>query len=335
MKISTLVLLSCLGFGFGAQSAGAAATAKDPYARPAGVNAPADNKGTPARVELGKMLFFDPRLSGSGWISCATCHNPSLGWSDGLPTAIGHGMKVLGRATPTIYNAAYNSVQMWDGRFATLEDQALGPIGAEGEMNQPVPDLIKRLMAIDGYRKAFDKAYPGDGVSEKTLAKAIAAFERTIVGGEAPFDLWRKGNKNAVSESAKRGFQVFEGKGNCATCHSGYNFTDNGFHNVGVKSAGEEDVGRYAVKKVKANMGAFKTPTLRNVTFTAPYMRNGAYRTLEEVVEHYDRGGDTATNLSPNIKPLGLTAQEKSDLVEFMKTLTAKPMKVVVPQLPN
>ena len=319
-----------------AHTAVVAAQGGDPYARPASVPTPADNKPTAARVELGKMLFFDPRLSSSGWISCSTCHNPALGWSDGLPTAIGHGMKVLRRATPSIYNAAYNPLQMWDGRFATLEEQALGPIGAAGEMNQPLPELIERLSAIEGYLNAFDKAYPGEGVSGKTIGKAIAAFERTVVGTLAPFDRWRKGERNAISASAQRGFRIFEGKANCIACHTGYNFTDNGFHNVGLKSAGgEEDPGRFAIKKVKSNLGAFKTPTLRNIALTAPYMHNGAYRTLEEVVDHYDRGGDAKENLSPNMKPLNLSAQEKTDLVEFMKTLTGKHMPMVVPQLPN
>jgi cytochrome c peroxidase len=310
-------------------------TSSDPYLRPAAAPAPADNKVTPDRVELGKALFFDPRLSGSNWISCATCHNPALGWSDGMPTGLGHGMQRLGRATPTIVNTAFNSIQMWDGRKATLEDQALGPIGADVEMNQPLPDLVKKLESIAGYRKMFDKAYPGEGVSTATIAKAIASFERTVLSTESAFDRWRTGNERAVSESAKRGFALFTGKANCSVCHSGFNFTDNGFHNIGVKDLGAEDLGRFNERKIASMKGAFKTPTLRDIALTAPYMRNGVYKTLEEVVDHYDRGGDTKENLSPNVKPLGLTAQEKTDLVEFMKTLTGRPMQVAVPQLPQ
>jgi cytochrome c peroxidase len=309
--------------------------ANDPYLRPATVPAPADNQTTPERVELGKALFFDPRLSGSNWISCATCHNPALGWSDGLATGIGHGMKQLGRATPTIINTAFNPIQMWDGRKSTLEDQALGPIGADVEMNQPLPELIAKLEQIDGYRTLFRKAYPNEPISEKTLAKAIASFERTVISTESPFDRWRMGDQSAVDAPVKRGFEVFTGKGNCVACHQGFNFTDNGFHNIGVKDVGAVDLGRYNEKKLPSMIGAFKTPTLRDIALTAPYMRNGIYRTLDEVVEHYDRGGDVKENLSGNMKPLNLTAQEKADLVAFMNSLTGRHMAVAVPRLPQ
>lgn len=305
------------------------------YLRPATVPAPADNQMTPARIELGKSLYFDPRLSGSNWISCATCHNPALGWSDGLPTAIGEGQHVLHRATPTILNTAYNAFQMWDGRFKTLEEQAVGPIEAAGEMNQEMGSLLAELKEIKGYIPMFEAAYPGEGISDKTIGKAIATYERTIVSGESPFDRWVKGNQKAVSESAKRGFVLFEGKAKCVVCHSGFNFTDDGFHNLGLKKDGEPDPGRYAVVKVARNMGAFKTPTLRDVSLTAPYMHNGMYRTLEEVIDHYDRGGDVKEHLSPNIVPLNLTAQEKADLVEFLKSLTGKQVQVTLPVLPQ
>lgn len=302
------------------------------YLRPTSVPAPGDNQWTQERSELGKMLFFDPRLSGSNWISCATCHNPALGWSDGLPTAIGNGQKVLGRATPTILNAAYNPLQMWDGRFRSLEKQALGPMTAAGEMNQDLGELKNELNAIQGYVKLFNQAYPGEGINENTIAKAIASFERTIVSTEAPFDRWVKGDKNAISTAAQKGFKLFEGKAGCSKCHSGFNFSDNGFHNIGLKS---DDQGRYAIRKVKILKGAFKTPTLRDIEYTAPYMHNGQYKTLEEVVDHYNRGGDVKENLSPNIQALNLSAEEKHQLVEFMKSLSGKQMMVSVPRLPN
>ena len=306
------------------------------YERPP-LPVPADNAVTPARVELGKALFFDPRLSGSQWISCASCHNPGLGWSDGLPTAVGDGMKTLPRATPTILNAAYNRVQMWDGRARTLEEQALGPIMAEGEMRQSMPVLLHRLNGIPGYVAMFERAYPGEGINEKTLAKAIATFERTVVTKDAPFDRWIRGEANAISAAAKRGFALFEGKANCVACHQGYNFTDDGFHNIGLKLAANQpqDLGRYAQRPVKVLKGAFKTPTLRDVALTGPYMHNGAYRTLDEVVEHYNRGGDTKDNLDPNIEPLDLSARERADLVEFMKALTGDPLVVTYPHLPQ
>jgi cytochrome c peroxidase len=296
-----------------------------------------DNAITPARVELGKMLFFDPRLSGSQWISCASCHNPALGWSDGLPTAIGVGMKKLPRRTPTILNVAYNTVFMWDGRAASLEDQAVGPIKNKDEMDLDMEILVERLVAIPGYAAAFERAYPGEGITEKTIAKALASFERTVVSAESPFDRWRAGNEKAVDDSAKRGFKLFTGKAKCDTCHEGANFTDNGFHNIGLKTPKgmSEDVGRYAQRKVKINKGAFKTSTLRDVELTAPYMHNGIYQTLEEVLDHYDRGGDVKDNLDPNMEPLNLTAQEKQDLLAFLKSLTGKPMHVMIPQLPR
>jgi len=305
------------------------------YLRPQSAPAPADNAVTPARVELGKALFFDPRLSGSNWISCSSCHNPALGWSDGLPTATGDGMKVLGRATPTVVNAAFNPVQMWDGRKSSLEDQALGPITAAAEMNGSVDTIVQKVSAIPGYRSMFATAYPGEPISGATIAKAIASFERTLLSTDSPFDRWTRGDAKAMTASAKRGFQVFKGEGNCVTCHSGFNFTDNGFHNIGLKEPdGHEDLGRYNERKVAAMKGAFKTPTLRNVALTAPYMHNGCYKTLQEVVDHYDRGGDVHENLSPDMKPLHLTAEQKGDLVAFLESLTGSP-KVTVPQLPQ
>jgi len=312
------------------------ASQPDPYLRPAVVPASSDNQFSQARVELGKSLFFDPRLSGSKWISCATCHNPALGWSDGLPTAIGKDMKVLHRATPTILNTAYQKRQFWDGRARTLEEQALGPIVAETEMNGNLDEVLERLAAVPGYVKLFDSAYPGEGITKNTLAKALANFERTIVSTESPFDRWRKGDRNAVSESAKNGFKIFvdEEKGRCVLCHQGFNFTDNGFHNIGLK--GNEDPGRFAQVPVKILKGAFKTPTLRDVAITAPYMHNGAYNTLAEVIEHYDRAGEDKNEIpDPNMRPLQLTSQEKADLVEFLKTLTGRPLRVSVPSLPQ
>jgi cytochrome c peroxidase len=328
-------VLTAVAFTLCGPSWAATPTAPDLWLRPSSVPFPPDNAPNAERVALGKQLFFDPRLSGSGFLSCASCHNPSLGWSDGLPTGLGHDFKRLGRATPTILNAVYQPLLMWDGRKPNLEQQALGPIESAGEMNMPLEALEHKLQAIPGYKPLFDQAYPGEGISRITVGKALASFERTVVSTEAPFDRWRKGKAQAMSASAQRGFKVFQDKGNCAKCHQGFNFTDNGFHNIGVKSLGDtEDEGRFAHRKVKILKGAFKTPTLRDVELTAPYMHNGMYQTLEEVVDHYDRGGDVKTNLSPNIQPLNLTAEEKQDLVAFMKSLTGTPMVVSLPQLP-
>ena len=308
----------------------------DPWLRPAAAPAPDDNLPNASRIQLGEMLFWDPRLSRKGSMSCASCHNPALGWSDGLPTAVGFDMQILGRATPTILNTAFNTIQMWDGRKANLEDQALGPIAAGGEMNLPLGEMVTRLQNIPGYAPEFEKAYPGQGISEVTVARAIASFERTVLSTESPFDRWRKGDQKAMSASAKHGFELFTGKANCAVCHQGFNFTDNGFHNIGVKDPGAEpDVGRFAQRKVKSMQGAFKTPTLRDVALTAPYMRNGMYKTLTEVVEHYNRGGDVKENLDINMAPLNLTHEECQDIVAFMESLTGAPRLVSVPVLPR
>lgn len=300
------------------------------------ISMPVANRTTPARAELGKALFFDPRLSGSGATSCATCHNPSLGWSDGLKRAIGAGGLVLGRATPTIVNNAYNTQFMWDGRAKSLEDQALGPMKAADEMNTDMPFMLERLRSTQGYVRMFDKAYPGEGISEETVAKALAAFERTVISANSPFDRWLAGDSRALTPSQWRGFKVFTDpqKGNCAACHNGPNFTDNGFHNIGVKS-NSGDVGRYALRKIASMRGAFKTPTLRDIELTAPYFHDGSAATLNDVVEHYVRGGDDASNLSPDVKPLSLSDQEKSDLVAFMRALTGRPARFAVPELPR
>ena len=303
------------------------------FLRPMEVPQGKNNISTPERVELGKNLFFDPRLSGSNFISCATCHNPSLGWSDAQPTAIGHGMGTLDRSTPTILNTAYQRFQFWDGRARSLEKQALGPIEAGGEMSQSLDLLIPELQAIPGYVTLFEAAYPGEGVSKKTIAKAIAAFERTIVSSESAFDRWLKGVDGVMSDEAIKGFEIFKGKANCTACHDGFNFSDNGFHNIGLKDM--EDMGRYAIKPIKVLKGAFKTPTLRDIDLTSPYMHNGAYKTLEEVVEHYDVGGfENAGTMDPNMKALNLSKQEKKAVVAFLKSLTGDPVPFTVPVLP-
>jgi cytochrome c peroxidase len=316
-----------------------APTAADQVWRLPAVPMPKDNLSTPARIALGQALFFDPRLSGNGAMSCASCHNPSLGWSDGLKTAVGWGGQVLGRATPTVLNTAYNTQFMWDGRKKSLEDQALGPMKTPQEMNTDFGAALSRLRALPSYVAMFDEAYPGEGVSEETIAKAIAAFERTVVSNDSAFDRWLAGDKKAMTMAQWRGFKVFASpdKGNCAACHSGPNLTDNGYHNVGLakQGDGEPDPGRYAIRKVASMKGAFKTPGLRDIALTAPYFHDGSAATLRDVVEHYVRGGDDKSNLSASMKPLELTAQEKDDLVAFLGALTGRSRPIAVPQLPR
>ena len=284
-------------------------------------------------MHLGKMLFFDPRLSGSNWISCATCHNPALNWSDGLATALGQGMKTLRRETPSIVNSGFNQWQMWDGRFHSLEEQAAGPMLSGDEMNAKMDQTIAKLESMPDYVAAFNQAYPGEEITKETIGKAIACFERTIVSRESPFDHWVNGNENAISASAKRGFNLFVGKADCVACHQPPNFTDDGFHNIGLKD--NHDDGRYAIVPIKVTKGGFKTPSLRNISLSTPYMHNGAYQTLEAVIDHYDRGGYDSQNLDPNIKPLHLSDREKKDLMQFLNSLTGKPVAITLPRLPT
>ncbi|NRB36903.1 MAG: c-type cytochrome [Pseudomonadales bacterium] len=300
---------------------------------------PTGNYPTKERVELGKVLFFDARLSGDKNMSCATCHSPLFGWSDALPTAKGSKSMVLGRASPTIINTGYNSIQMWDGRKKSLEDQAMGPMAAAVEMNIDIPSLMKWLNQNEGYKRLFSTAYPGEKINEKTVSKAIASYERTIVSRNSRFDHWLNGDTAALTKEEIKGFKLFldPNKGNCVACHSGANFTDNGFHNIGLSSWGEKnpDMGRYTQKPLKLMKGAFKTPTLRDIEFTAPYFHDGSVTTLSNVVKHYAKGGEVSGNLSPNMKTkLKLNTKEIAAIVAFMKSLSGDHKKTMLPELP-
>jgi len=303
------------------------------YQRPHDVPSPAGNPTTAAKVALGKALFFDPRLSGSGAISCASCHNPSLGWQDSLARGVGNAGSKLGRHTPTILNAAWVEPLFWDGRAATLEDQAKGPLAAPAEMNMPHGDVVRVVRSIPGYAPAFQAAFPREEVTIDTIAKAIAAYERTVVSGEAPFDRWIAGDEGAISAAAKRGFMLYNAKARCASCHSGWRMTDDGFHDIGL--AGDDPGRGKLVPGLVILDHAFKTPTLRNIAERAPYMHDGSLGTLEAVVDHYDHGFQARPSLSTEIKPLHLTDQDKSDLVAFLHTLSSRDGDVAVPTLPR
>jgi cytochrome c peroxidase len=300
---------------------------------------PEDNAPTPQRVELGKKLFFDPRLSGDGNMSCSSCHSPLLGWSDGLPTGKGVKSMVLDRASPTVVNTAYNSIQMWDGRKASLEEQAMGPMEATVEMNMDTKKLFAWLNANAGYRALFNDAYPGKPIDADSLSKAIASFERTVISNNSPFDQWVAGKADAMTPEQVKGFALFidPRKANCAACHSGANFTDNGFHNLGLASFGKDnpDMGRYAQKPIASMKGAFKTPTLREAANTAPYFHDGSAKTLEELVEFYAKGGVAKTNLSKSMKELALTKEEAGQLVSFVNSLSSPSKAFVLPVLPR
>lgn len=280
---------------------------------------PADNPPSAEKIELGRLLYFDPRLSEDQSISCASCHNPDHGWSNNDTFATGVRGQRGGRSSPTIINVAYNRFQFWDGRAASLEEQALGPIQNPIEMNMKLEDAIERLSKVDAYRERFQKVFGGD-VTEQNIAKAIAAYERTILSGDAPYDRDKAGDKDALSESAQRGMKLFFGKAVCSSCHAGPNFTDNSFHNVGIgMDKKEPDLGRLAITGLKGDTGSFKTPTLREIARTGPYMHDGSLKTLEDVIEHYNKGGNPNQWLDEEIFPLKLTAEEKADLVQFLK----------------
>jgi cytochrome c peroxidase len=325
-----------LSFAPGTNAAGGALAARfrAEYRPPTAVPYPETNQHTAARERLGRTLFFDPRLSASGAMSCATCHHPGLAWSDGLDKGVGHGAQTLGRRTPTLLNLAWSSSLFWDGRSPSLESQALGPISSTAEMNMPLDRLVERLRGIDGYALLFAKAYPGEAISEETVGKAIATFERGIISAPAAFDKWLEGDEGAIPPAAQRGFALFNGKAECHLCHNGWRFTDDSFHDIGIPG---DDRGRGALLPgIDAVQYAFKTPTLRNVARRAPYFHDGSAETLEEVMDLYDRGGIVKRpSLSADINPLRLTPQEKQDVIAFLHTLTSESAPVSVPPLPR
>ena len=304
------------------------------FARDLEIDYPEDNQPNEARIALGKALFFDPRLSRGNVQSCASCHNPSFSWGDGLAVGRGDGMNALARRSPTILNVAWAAQLMWDGRMDTLEHQALGPIQAGVEMNMSLDELVERLEGVAGYAPMFAAAYDGDAtIDADRIARAIAAYERTVVSAEAPFDRWVAGEEDAISEEAKRGFDLFVGQAKCSACHDTWRFTDDGFYDIGLDT---EDIGRGEhLPDVVAMRHAFKTPTLRNVELRGPYMHAGQIATLREVVVHYDEGGVARPSRSEKVGDLGLTEQDVDDLVAFMRALTSHDAPVAVPVLPR
>ena len=308
---------------------------KAQFVRPQGSPpAPEDNQSTPERVALGRQLFFDPRLSGSGAMSCASCHAPDRDWQDGIATAIGRDGRILARRTPTLLNAAWGFPFFWDGRADTLEQQAVMPIQAPGEMNLPHVQAIARIAAVPSYRQAFAQSYGAEGVTINTIGNAIAAFERTLVSSQAPFDRWIAGDERAISQQAQRGFILFNTRARCSTCHSGWRFTDDGFHDIGVNG---DDEGRAAIAPgIEQLRFAFKTPTLRNIDRRGPYMHNGSLQSLEAVVAFYNtpvaRG---RPSLSPDLAALRLSAREQGELIAFLRTLTSEDAAQHSPTLPQ
>ncbi len=302
---------------------------------------PADNElrgsAAVARVELGRHLFFDKRISKDNTVSCASCHDPERGWSNGDAVATGIAGQKGARSAPTVINRLFSQAQFWDGRAASLEEQALGPISNPIEMGMELGEAVSRVSAVEGYKPLFTAAFGDVTVTADRIARAIASFERTIVSGDSPYDQYQAGDRTAMSEPAIRGLAIFldNNRGRCSICHAGFNFTDEKFHNLGVgadKEGWEKDhAGRSAISGNPAELGAYKTPTLRNIADTAPYMHNGSEATLAEVVEYYVKGGNPNSHLDKEMRKLDLTDQDKKDLVEFMKALSGQVTEVTAP----
>ena len=284
---------------------------------------PANNSLTPEKIELGKMLFFEPRISGSGVISCATCHNPALGWSDRIPTAVGHDGQVGNRNTPTVLNSGFLGSQFWDGREPDLEGQALGPIEAEIEMNMDLEAAIRRLKEFDIYHEHFAAAFPGDEdpIRAENIAFAIASFERTLNTPNSPFDRYLRGDEGAMTGQQVEGMKLFVDAG-CVACHNGPALTDSNFHRF--ELPGSTDEGRFIVTGDEMDKFAFRTPTLRNVAVTYPYFNNGSVDNLQDAVQLMGQqmlGQDFST-------------EELDSLVAFMHALTGEMPALEIPALP-
>jgi len=294
---------------------------------------PPDNSTTPGKVALGKQLFFDPRLSGDNTKSCASCHQPEKAFTDGLPRAKGATGKELSRNTPTLLNVGFYSAYFWDGRAGSLEEQALFPIQSPDEMNQDLAALEKELQAVPGYVSQFQAVF-GSRVTAANVAKALAAFERTLVSRNSPFDRYLAGNKSALSEEAERGWELFRGAAECIRCHNGPNFSDSKFYRLGTSFT---DKGRGAVTADKRAFYAFRTPGLRDVARTAPYLHDGSLATLYQVVEFYYRSApqQAPDGMPLDIAPLlGQSYSEISAIVAFLESLNGGPPQISKPVLP-
>ncbi|TNF54792.1 cytochrome-c peroxidase [bacterium] len=320
-----------------------------------------ENPITPDKVELGKKLFFDRRLSGDGTMSCATCHNPETGYSDALSISLSYPTTKNWRHSPSLINLGYNSMFFWDGRASTLEEQALFPMMSAFEMNQNLDYVEEELKEVPVYIDSFQRVFGGE-ITRERIAMALAAFQKTIVSKDAPIDSYLKGDMNALTNIQKKGYDIFVGKGKCINCHNGSNLTDNNFYNLGVpedpditnnprvsatrrftaKVAGykayrtlAEDPGRYLVTKDRKDWKAFKTPTLREVVRTGPYMHNGYFETVEDVIEFFDKGGGNDPNKTSILKPLHLSSEEKNALKVFLlEALKGDLLIVRMPEVP-
>ena len=320
---------------------------------------PKNNPMTAAKLELGRKLFFDARLSADGQISCSTCHKPELAFTDGKPVAEGIAGKLGTRNSPTLINAMFTPNQFWDGRAGTLEEQAIQPLTNPLEMgNRSYDDVVHRLREVPDYRAEFQSVF-GSEIKIELVGRAIAAYERTLVSGDSPFDRFIAGEQTAISEAAKQGFALFRGKARCSRCHTFSDaspfFTDFNYHNTGVAAnhpnfekiareaflvaetdrakevidrllnePGGQELGRLAVSYQILDLGTFRTQSLRNIALTAPYFHDGSAKTLADVVKFYNKGGGQNINREWDLNALALTEEEQKDLVAFLETLTGK-----------
>ena len=292
------------------------------------VPAPEDNRPDPAKIELGRKLFEDKRLSRDGSTSCSTCHQAEHRFTISERFAKGIGDQPTERNPAALINRAYGQSFFWDGRAGSLEAQALEPIQNPKEMDLTLPELERRLRQNDQYPRLFREAF-GRKPNREDVGRALASFVRSLLSGDSPYDRYLLGDESALSPAAKRGFSLFQGKANCSTCHAGPNLTDERFHNTGVawRDGRLQDVGRFAVTKQEPDRGAFKTPTLRDVALTAPYMHDGSLPTLEKVIDRYSNGGIKNPHLDEEIRPLNLSADEQRDLLAFLKSLTGNDVR--------
>ncbi|MCC8438529.1 c-type cytochrome [Brevibacillus sp. M2.1A] len=291
------------------------------------VPVPEDNPMTEGKIELGKMLYFDPRLSGNNVQSCISCHAPGAGFGDGMEKFIGFEGVHGSRNSQTIINAGYYEEYFWDGRAKSLEEQALGPIQSKVEMNQNIDELVMELNNVPTYVEEFNKVF-NDKISADNIAKAIATFERTIVITDTAFDRYLQGEENAISLEARDGMRLFAGKAGCISCHAGPLLSDSRFHNLGING----DEGRFTVSGNEADKGRFRTPALRGVAHTAPFMHDGSMETLKDVVQFYNVGGGSHSNKSKLMKRLHLTDREVDALVAFLESLGGEPPQVEAPK---
>lgn len=294
---------------------------------------PADNPLTKEKIELGRAIFFDKRMSKDNTIACASCHMAKKGFADGMPVSTGIKGQKGGRSAPVSFNRVYSKAQFWDGRAATLEDQSIGPFTNPIEHGFANHDeMVAKMKKMPGYRKLFQEVFGGE-ITIQDVGRAVASFQRTVLSGNSAVDKYDiGGDQNALSDSAKRGLELFRGKARCTRCHSGFNFTDEKFHNLGIGwDDNKVDLGRYMETKNPEDIGAFKTPTLREIARTAPYMHDGRFKSLEEVVRFYNQGGVKNPHQDNTIIPLEMTDDEQQDLVAMLKSLNGEGWQHVAP----